>query len=98
MLEARLMPPYVGHVAASVPTNAPGLSRLAGATFTGEYPFARIAFQRCRACPLEIGLEAFSPFIPLDPDESGLPVAILRYRVRNPERADGRRLHRFLAR
>jgi uncharacterized protein (DUF608 family) len=33
---------------------------------------------------VEVELEAFSPFIPHDPDGSGLPVAILRYRVHNP--------------
>jgi uncharacterized protein (DUF608 family) len=44
---------------------------------------ARIAFQDSRL-PVRVSLEAFSPFIPLDPDASGLPVAILRYRVRNP--------------
>src|SRR5208337_4966851 len=32
----------------------------------------------------KVSLEAFSPFIPHQPDESGLPVAILRYRVTNP--------------
>ena len=34
--------------------------------------------------PAQIELAAFSPFIPHDPDGSGLPVAILRYSVRNP--------------
>ena len=31
-------------------------------------------------------LEAFSPFIPMNAEDSGLPVAILRYRVTNPNR------------
>ena len=44
---------------------------------------ARIAFQDGRL-PVRVALEAFSPFIPLDPDSSGLPVAVLRYRVSNP--------------
>ncbi|HSM97648.1 MAG TPA: GH116 family glycosyl-hydrolase, partial [Gallionella sp.] len=33
-----------------------------------------------------VSLEAFAPFIPHEPDESGLPVAVLRYRVTNPGR------------
>ncbi len=81
VLEARLAPPYATGRGLG-PANAPGLTRLQSATFTGEYPFARVAFQEPKL-PLEIGLEAFSPIIPLDPEESGLPVAILRYRVRN---------------
>ena len=63
--------------------NAPGLSRLASARFTGEYPFARIDFED-EELPVRVSLEAFSPFIPHEPDDSGLPVAILRYRVTNP--------------
>jgi non-lysosomal glucosylceramidase len=82
VLEARLTPPYASPSGLG-PNNAPGLSRLEGATFTGEFPMARIAFQDARL-PVRVSLEAFSPFIPLDPDASGLPAAILRYRVRNP--------------
>jgi uncharacterized protein (DUF608 family) len=82
VLETRLMPPYAGSSGLGS-DNAPGLSRLAGATFTGEFPIARVAFQDTRL-PVHVTLEAFSPFIPLDPDASGLPVAILRYRVHNP--------------
>ena len=36
---------------------------------------------------MRVSLEAFTPFIPLDAEDSGLPVAILRYRVTNPNRA-----------
>src|SRR5215471_3066237 len=43
VLEARLMPPYAGSSGLGS-DNAPGLSRLEGATFTGEFPMARIAF------------------------------------------------------
>jgi non-lysosomal glucosylceramidase len=82
VLEARLMPPYAGSSGLGS-DNAPGLSRLAGATFTGEFPMAHIAFQDA-SLPVRVTLEAFSPFIPLDPDASGLPVAVLRYRVHNP--------------
>jgi len=82
VLEARLMPPYATGSGLG-PAGAPGLSRLESATFTGEFPLARIAFDD-RRLPVRVSLEAFSPFIPLDPDNSGFPAAVLRYRVRNP--------------
>ena len=82
VLEARLMPPYAG-ASGLGSDNAPGLSRLEGASFTGEFPLAHIAFADSRL-PVRVTLDAFSPFIPLDADASGYPVAILRYRVHNP--------------
>src|SRR5580692_6700672 len=82
VLEARILPPYEGSSGLGA-NNAPGLSRLEAAKFTGEYPLARIDFQD-RALPVKVALEAFSPFIPHEADESGLPVAILRYRATNP--------------
>jgi len=82
VLEARILPPYEGQDGLGS-KNSPGLSRLQGATFTGEYPLAHIDFEDSQL-PVHIELDAFSPFIPHDPDDSGLPVAILRYRVTNP--------------
>lgn len=52
-------------------------------TFTGAYPFARIAYDD-DALPVEVGLEAFSPYIPLSGDDSELPAIIFRFTVRNP--------------
>ncbi len=88
VLEARILPPYEGADGLGS-DNVPGLSRLAGATFVGEYPLAHIDFHD-DALPVQVSLDAFSPFIPHDPDESGLPVAILRYRVANPGGAEAR--------
>src|SRR5579863_2331097 len=82
VLESRILPPYEGQDGLGS-NNAPGLSRLESAVFTGEYPLAHITFQD-RALPVKAELDAFSPFIPQDPDDSGLPVTILRYRVANP--------------
>jgi len=82
VLESRIQPPFEGSSGLGS-GNAPGLTRLASATFTGEFPLAHIDFTDS-ALPVKISLEAFSPFIPHEPDESGLPVAILRYRVTNP--------------
>jgi non-lysosomal glucosylceramidase len=85
VLESSILPPYEGHEGLGS-NNAPGLSRLEAATFTGEYPLAHIDFQD-HLLPVKVELDAFSPFVPHQPDESGLPVAILRYRVTNPGRA-----------
>lgn len=82
ILESRIQPPYEGQDGLGS-QNAPGLSRLQSATFTGEFPHARIDFQDDRL-PVRISLDAGTPFIPLDTDESGLPIAVLRYRVSNP--------------
>jgi uncharacterized protein (DUF608 family) len=81
VLESRIEEPYEGQDGLGS-KNAPGLSRLQAATFTGEFPRARIDFHDDRL-PVKIRLEAGTPFIPLDADESGLPLAVLRYRVRN---------------
>ena len=83
VLEARLMPPYKS-TAGLGPAGAPGLSRLRSAKFTGEFPLARLDFIEPQL-PVKVSLEAFSPFIPLDAENSGFPAAILRYRVRNPQ-------------
>src|SRR5262245_25538474 len=75
VLEARLGPPHsLSH--GYHPGTAAGLPRLAGATFQGLYPFARVAFDDPRL-PVQVELEAFTPLVPLDPEESGIPCAIL---------------------
>ena len=79
VLEARLQPPYQGSFGIGS-HSAPGLQRLQGATFTGEFPLAHVAF-RDRRMPVSVALDAFSPFIPHEEDDSGLPVAVLRYTV-----------------
>lgn len=84
VLEARLLPPYQA-AAGLGPGNAPGLQRFDRAVFTGEYPLAQVRFDD-DAVPVKVTLEAFTPIIPLDAGESGLPVAVLRYRVTNPGR------------
>jgi non-lysosomal glucosylceramidase len=81
VLESRILPPYQGEDGLGS-RNAPGLTRLREAVFTGEYPLAHIDFKD-PGLPVDVSLDAFSPFNPHDPDDSGLPVAILRYRVRN---------------
>ena len=46
------------------------------------------------ALPVSVSLDAFTPFIPLNVDDSSLPVAIFKYRVQN--RSAKARRHRSL--
>lgn len=65
--------------------NGEGLPHLDSARFRGEYPFAWIEFADS-AMPVKLSMEAFNPFMPLEPDDSGLPLAVLTYRLRNTSR------------
>ncbi|MCD6289350.1 MAG: hypothetical protein J7M34_02520 [Anaerolineae bacterium] len=51
--------------------------------FIGEYPIAELRY-RDSALPLEVSMEAFSPFIPLNAKDSGLPAILFHITVRNP--------------
>lgn len=50
--------------------------------FTGAYPFAHLAYEDA-ALPVEVSLQAYSPFIPLNSEESGLPAIVFTFTVRN---------------
>lgn len=81
ILEARLLPPYTsshGYLQAEL-VNLP---RMEDSQMTCEYPFVKIDFKD-RELPLQISLEAYTPFIPLNTDDSSLPCAIIRYKVKN---------------
>ncbi len=81
VLESRLVPPFAESHGFHPSTTA-GLPRLADSRMTGEYPFVRVEFED-GTLPVEVELEAYTPFIPHEPDDSGLPVALLNYRIRN---------------
>src|SRR5579884_2862746 len=70
VLERRILPPYSGGF--GLPTGrVSGLPRFQEAVFRGEYPFARIEFFDT-ALPIQVSLEAFNPFIPMNDRDSGL--------------------------
>jgi uncharacterized protein (DUF608 family) len=50
--------------------------------FRGQYPIANVRYTRSDA-PLEIELEAFSPFVPLSIDDSSLPATVMSFTLRN---------------
>lgn len=59
-------------------------------TFRGEYPIGYVNY-RDKSCPLQILLEAFSPFTPLDVDNSSLPATVMKFTLTNvsSERVSG---------
>lgn len=81
VLEAHRRPPFEddhGHA-----LELAGLPRLRDTRMRGTYPILDLEFID-DALPVRVGLTAFTPFVPLDPDASGMPAAVLRYRVHNP--------------
>ncbi len=59
-----------------------GLTRMKKHTVRAEYPLCLVEFEDDRL-PVSVDMEAYTPFIPLNANDSGLPGAILRYRVKN---------------
>ena len=61
------------------PLNQSGFAEIA---FCGEYPIANIRYQDTQV-PVAVTLEAYSPFVPLNTEDSSLPATVLHYTVRN---------------
>ncbi len=59
-----------------------GLPRFEECSFATAYPLAQVLLSDPEM-PIDVRLEAFNPLVPADPETSGIPVAILRYVLRN---------------
>lgn len=59
-----------------------GLPRFRHCTFRSAYPLTQVELAD-DSMPISVRLEAFNPLIPGDAERSGIPVAVLRYVVRN---------------
>jgi non-lysosomal glucosylceramidase len=59
-----------------------GLCHLDTSTFRGEYPFAWVDFDDA-TLPVKSSLMAYNPFIPLNVEDSGLPVGIFEITLTN---------------
>ena len=58
------------------------LPRFDSSVFSSHYPFAEIELKK-EGFPFKVELEAFTPFIPLNSDDSGIPAFRMSYRVTN---------------
>jgi len=80
-LESQLTPPFDSSHGAHA-WDLGGLPRFRKSEMTGNYPFISYILTD-KSMPVEAALEAFTPFIPLNTDDSSLPVAVLRYKIKN---------------
>lgn len=71
---------YPGSEGSMAPNH--GLPRFASATVDAAYPFMVINLDD-ESMPVSARAKVFNPFIPGDADASGIPVAIIRYEIKN---------------
>jgi len=71
---------YQGMQGSEGPNN--GFPRFSHAAFDAAYPFGTVSLEDPEI-PLTARVMAFNPFIPGDPEASGIPVAVIRYELTN---------------
>ncbi len=81
VLEAGITPPF-SKSHGFVDREVAGLPRFTDCEATSRYPFFNVKFKE-DGLPIEAEMESFTPFIPLNADDSGIPAGILRYKVKN---------------
>jgi len=81
VLEAKLNPPFDAWGGMDWDIVA-GLPRFRSSVMRAEYPFVSVGLSD-PDLKMEVKLEAFTPFIPLNAADSGIPGAIIRYSVKN---------------
>jgi non-lysosomal glucosylceramidase len=71
---------YQGQQGSEAPNN--GFPRFQQASFDAAYPFARVNLEDS-SLPVSAKVKVFNPFIPCDADASGIPIAVIRYEIKN---------------
>ena len=64
-----------------------GIPRFKECFFTGGYPIVKIGLKD-EECPLNIELESYNPFIPLNTEDSGLPLAVFNWKLENTSKKE----------
>ena len=71
---------YIGSEGSRAPNH--GLPRFSSCSFDAAYPFATVNLQD-NEMPVSARAKVFNPYIPGDPDASGIPIAVIRYEIEN---------------
>jgi non-lysosomal glucosylceramidase len=86
VLEAEIPAPY-HHSHGFHAWHYSGLPRFKDSKFSVKYPKAYLSLEDL-TCPLEVSLEAFTPFIPLDADKSGIPGVYFTWKIKNTSKEE----------
>ena len=82
ILESKICPPfYKSH--GFLNGELAGIPRFEESKMVGKQPFVYVDLKDSTV-PVTVQMEAYTPFIPLNADDSGIPTAIIKYKVTNP--------------
>jgi len=71
---------YAGSEGSRTPNH--GLPRFSSSTFDAGYPFAIVNLEDDNL-PVSAKAKVYNPYIPGDPEASGIPIAVIRYEITN---------------